>query len=126
MVTLDGQDVFGLAVVCPPPAINPRRDQKANYPGLNGTESLDMGDQGAYSTVSGRLVGADKGAYAAAVIALMSFYDGEAHELTDNDGFTWPAAKMESLEWHDDRGMFDPDLGFTRRYTCRFFHLVLL
>lgn len=125
MALLDGNDIFGQAVHCPPPAINPRRDQKANYPGLNGTESLDMGDQGATSTVTGRIFGANPTLYQLAVTTLLSYYDGNTHDLTDNDGFTWSNVKMESLEWTDDRGLYDPNLGYTRRYTIRFFHLTL-
>lgn len=125
MALLDGLNVFGIGVICPPPSINPRRDQKANYPGLNGTESLDMGDQGAFTTVTGRLYGTDPGSYQAAVSALMAFFDGNVHVLTDNDGFSWPNVKFESIEWGNERGQRDADLGFTRRYTARFFHLTL-
>jgi hypothetical protein len=124
MAALDGDStVFGIGVTCTPPAINPRRDQKANYPALNGTESLDMGDQGAYSTVSGRLTGGGLPALGVAIGNLLAFYDGQAHLLTDNVGLSWPNVKMESIEW--EKGQIDPDNGYSMRFTCRFFHLTL-
>lgn len=127
MAQLDGINVFGIATHCPPPAINPRRDSKANYPGLNGTERLDMGDQGAFTNITGRLYGGPSGGLAglnSAIATLLSYYDGRPHILTDNHGVSWPNVVFESLEW-GERGERDPELGYTIRYTCRFFHLTL-
>lgn len=127
MPALDGNStVFGIATHAGPPAINPRRDSKANYPGLNGTERIDMGDQGAFSTVTGRLFGGASGLAGLnlAISNLLSFYDGKPHVLTDNHGISWANCVLESLEW-GERGERDPNLGYTIRYTVRFFHLTI-
>lgn len=125
MPALDGNTtVFGVAVRMTGLTINPRRDQKANYAGLNGTESIDLGDQGGYTTISGRLYGSTKSDLAAAMTNLIDFYDGNPHVLTDSMGVDFPYVKLENLEWDGDASS-DATLGYTRRYTARFFHLTI-
>lgn len=124
MALLDGNVVFGLAVKCGPPAFNERRLQKASYPALNGMESLDMGDQGAYSTVTGLICGNNPSNYRGAVALLYSYVDGNAHVLTDNDGFSWPNVLVVGIE-PSGRGYTDPVLGYCREFSVRLLHLTL-
>jgi hypothetical protein len=123
VATFNGQNIFGTAVVVMGPNINPRRDQKNNFPGLNGTESLDMGDSGCHTTVQGRLYGASLGDISNAILLLLSYYDGRAYTLVTPEG-TWPNVKLESVQI-ESRGERDPNLGYTRRYTARLFHLTI-
>lgn len=122
--TLDGNAVFGVGVKAPGPSFGEPRLQKGQYPGLLGTEVLTMGDNGAYSTVTGILCGATPGALASALTALRAFYDGAEHVLVDAQGESWPNCIMEAFEPANECG-FDNVFGFTRGYTCRFFHQTL-
>ena len=124
LASFNGQPIFGASVSCLGPAINPRRSQENYYPGVLGVESLDMGDQGAFTTVSGRLYGSTPFALNAARLFFLSFYDGNAYVLVDNLGAVWPNVKLVSFE-PEGRGEPDPDLGYSFRYTARFFHLTL-
>jgi hypothetical protein len=122
--TFDGQSIFGVGVSAPPPSINPRREQRANYPGLDGTESLDLGDEGAFTVVTGRLVGASIDDLQAAFGLLYGYYDGKSYTYVDSVGMSWPNAKVVSIE-PEGMGQVDPDLGFTMKYSLKLFHLTL-
>jgi hypothetical protein len=119
----NGQNIFGVAVTTSGPSINPRRAQDNQYPALNGTESLDMGDSGAFTTVSGRLHGATQGDLSAARLLLLSYYDGAEYVLTLPED-SWPNVKLVSVEW-GPKGDASPDLGYSRTYTARFQHLTI-
>ena len=119
---LDGSAVFGVSTICIGPTSHPRREQKANYPGLDGTERLDMGDQGKVTVITGRLFGATEGDLASAFGNLDSYADGQLHVLTDARGTTWSNVIVGSPE-PEGRGQFTPDLGYTQRYSIQLFHL---
>lgn len=121
---LDGSDVFGLGTKVKGPTAMERRAQNTAYPGLNGIESLDLGDAGMMTEVYGRLFGNNPAALAAAFASLNSFRDGNGHQFTDSDGTVWPDVKLLTVDRTGDK-VRSPD-GCSQTYCAKLFHLTTL
>jgi phage tail tube protein FII len=124
MPFFDGGAIFGGAVEVDGPHLRARRQQRNAYPGLNGIESIDMGDEGMESSVSGRLAGATPLDLTAALNVIRSYVDGNAYVFVDHTGYTWTNVLMIEVTTAG-RGQLDPELGYTQRYTARLFHLTV-
>jgi hypothetical protein len=122
MPFFDGTNIFGAAVKMQT-VDNPRASQENAFPGLSGIESLDQGDRGRFTTVTGLLFGGDPPSQGAAEALFRSYKDGLVYLLTDAYGVSWPFVKLESFE---PQGRVMPLLGvgWYRAYTARFRHLV--
>lgn len=123
LASFNNTDLFGVGVQTRGPSYNPRRAQSNTYPGVNGIEELEMGDDGMFTTVTGMLVGETLSDLNTQRIVLMSYYDGNTYQLVDNYGLTWNNVKMVSLEW-PERGKLTP-AGWIAEYSARFKHLTL-
>lgn len=124
MPLFNGSAVFGVAVEVDGPHLRARRTQRNTYPGLNGIESIDLGDEGMETSVSGRLFGDTPSDLTAALNVLRAYVDGNAYLFTDHTGYTWPNVQMVEVTTAG-RGQIDPELGYTQRYTARLFHLTV-
>lgn len=121
----NSQNIFGVAVTMAT-ADNPRSAQVNAYPGLSGTEELDQGLRGRFTTVSGTLTGSDPGSLDAAEALFRSYNDGSVYVLIDNLGRAWTFVKLESFEPQGRiRVMNAPGGGviYMRTYQSRFKHL---
>ncbi len=88
MTTLDGNNIFGVAVhVSQSP--HPLALQMNEYFGLNGKQTLYGGSRGRVFHVSGVLTAPDLPTLNAFEAELLSFADGLPHTLIDNRGRTW-------------------------------------
>lgn len=103
-------------------APNPPEAQVNAYPGVNGLEVLNLGTRGGTTTLSGRAFGTTAADLATAEGLLRALVNGQVGTLVDTLGVSWPNVRMEECK-PEGRIQFDPDLGYTRRYTARFLHL---
>ena len=122
MPTFNGEAIFGVAVKMAT-ASNPRADQKNAFAGLNGVESLDQGDRGTVTTVSGHLIGIGPAGLNAALMLFRSYRDGRAYALVDNFGNTWPFVKLASFE-PTGKVNRQTDGYCSQAYTATFEHLI--
>jgi hypothetical protein len=122
VASFDGSAIFGGAVKMRTATLK-RATQRAKSPGTQGVESTDLGLEGRYTTVEGRLFGDTPGDLASAKILFDSYNDGRAYTLVDTAGTTWPFVTLEEFE--PELGMSsDPFYGYSVRYRAMFFHLV--
>jgi hypothetical protein len=121
MASFNGENIFGFGVVMQT-AVNPVARQQNAAPGVNGVAEIIQGQRGAYTAVSGRLNAPSPAGLAAAELTFMSYHDGIPYALVDTLGRTWLWVKLESFEPDTAPIVCDPNYGYSRRYTARFFH----
>jgi hypothetical protein len=122
VASFDGNAIFGGAVKMRTATLK-RATQRAKSPGTQGVESTDLGLEGRYTTVEGRLFGSSPGDLAAAKAAFDSYQNNQAYTLVDTAGTEWPFVILEEFE--PELGMSsDPFYGYSVRYRATFFHLV--
>lgn len=104
-------------------ALNPVERQENPFPGLNGVQSLPMGQRGAVTVAHGLLVGSNPANLAFAEALFFSFYDGLAYVLVDTLGRTWNNVVLEGFEPDPTRIRQAPSGAYFREYSARFRHL---
>src|SRR6185437_352564 len=97
MPSFNGVNIFGKCVVMITVS-NPRAEQKNKYPGLSGTERLDQGAMGLFTSVEGIFEVADYASLNAAEALFRSYIDGNAYIFIDNFGNSWFPVKLLSFE----------------------------
>jgi hypothetical protein len=120
MPSFGGFAIFGRSVSMMTET-NPRDEQRNAFPGISGTESLDLGLRLRVTEVSGVLAGVNVGALNTAERTFDSYNDGVARVLVDNFGNTWLHVKLHRFQpvgrvLRDTRGYY-------RHYKATFVHL---
>lgn len=121
MATFGGSDIFGRAVTIVTEDLQLDRQENA-FCGLNGVESLTIGERGLFSTATGLLVGSTSGDLAAAENTFRTYRDGIARTLVDTFGNSWSNVILEAFA-PQGRVRQDAYHGYFRTYTARFRHL---
>lgn len=118
MATYGGIDIFGRAYSIVPGDIQLDR-QENGFPGLNGVESLTLGQRGLMIQVTGTLF--DTGANDLGVIeqAFRSYKDGIARDLVDTLATTFPNVVLESFSPQGMHRQTPAGIRF-RKYTAVF------
>lgn len=122
MPSYDGSLIFGNAVIMTT-ADNPRTSQENAFFGLNGVESLDGGQHGRFTTVTGFLFAPSAPSLNASISLFRSYNDGSAYILVDSFGNAWPDVKMESFEPNPKVRRQGGNGDYWITYTARFKHL---
>ena len=121
MPTYGGSSIFGRSVKFVTEDLNLERQENA-FPGLNGVESLTVGERGLYTNVTGLLVGATASDLGTAESTFRSYRDGIARTLVDSYSASWSNVVLESFN-PQGRIRQDPSYGYLRPYSARFRHL---
>jgi hypothetical protein len=124
MATFNGDFIFGVSTEIQAAVINPRAQQKNGYPGQSGVESLDQGQRGAFTLVSGRLYGVDASTLSQLIQNFRAYHNGRAYTLVDQFGNSWPWVKLESFQ-PEGRILRYPDGACSQKYSARFEHLLI-
>ncbi len=103
MATLDGQNIFGVAVKMKVVS-NPSAIQVVEFFGVDGLFGLYGGRRGLTVAISGVLVALDVGGINAAESAFASFDDGLGHTLLDTRGRSWSNIVFKGDFQPDDQG----------------------
>lgn len=122
MATFNGDPIFGFLKTMTT-VINPRAFQSNAYPAQNGTEELDNGLRGKFTTCAGLLFGDGPAGLAQAEAIFNSYYDGVPYVLVDNLGTSWDFVKLESFT-PTGRVTRDAYNVYRRHYEARFRHLL--
>lgn len=116
MPTFDGSNIFGVAVKCLPG--NPERAEQSNdYPGLDGTETLDQGYRHQDYQISGILVGSDLASLGFAEAQIRSYRDGQLYTFVDEYGNARSNAKLVAFA-PESKIMTAANVGAIRRYSA--------
>lgn len=122
MPSFGGAAIFGRGVSMATQD-NPLERQENAFPGLDGVESLTLGQRGRFTVVTGVLFGALASDLESAEATFRSYNDGVARTLVDSYGGSWDYALLETFE-PQGRIFQDGYYGYGRRYVARFRHLV--
>lgn len=120
--TWNGYAIFGLAVTMTPCVPIPPQQQQAPVAGLHGVPEKPLGERGAISTISGRLHGATPTDLAVAIQRIRSLSRDGLGVLTDGYGVVWPYVRFEDFQFDSTVINDGGGLGYSQRYTVRFFH----
>jgi hypothetical protein len=116
----NGAAIFGAAPVVIP-KVEPLRDQRQTYPGVNGVERIIHGTQGATIQVSGVFV-ADDVTYLGPIEQIWRDLQiaGTTATLIDTAGIEWPDTFLETFEPDEEIKPWIGDTGVSRKYKATF------
>lgn len=120
-MTFGGANIFGRSVSSVT-SFSPRADQKNEFFGLNGLESLDGGTRGGQTVVTGVLVGPSSGDLADAEETFRGYADGLSRTLVDTAGKSFAEVKLVSFEPQGKVRQAGNGI-YLRPYNARFEHL---
>ena len=116
MATLNGLDVFGLAVHAQHLPDDPVI-QENHYFGVSGIQSLYGGQPGRRFRVTGLLPGSSPAGCKASEAALLALGNGVAYTFVDSWGVAWPNVLLEHYV-PDAEGPKSTDWGWVLPYEC--------
>jgi hypothetical protein len=90
------------------------------FPGVDGRESLDLGERGRIITASGLIVGATQGDVASALAIFRSYKDGLAYVLTDQFGVSFSNVKLMRFQPSGRVGYSTTHGAYTYAYEATF------
>jgi hypothetical protein len=119
--TYGGISIFGNSAIITT-SIQPRERQVNGFFGLDGVESLDGGSRGGDTHAQGVLVGTGAFGLAVAESLFYGLADGQARDLVDTIGRTWPNVLLDVYK-PTGRVRMTPGGVLFRSYEARFVHL---
>src|SRR4051794_9750226 len=93
--------------------------QQTSYPGRDGVEDVRFGERGAFTTVTGMLVGSTDDALGAAIATFRGTARWGKCVLVDQFGNGWPFVRLHTFKL-TGRVVRDPGYGCVQDYEARF------
>lgn len=119
MATYGGVNIFGKCLSCQQ-IINPAATQNNEFFGVDGTHSLYGGTRGRVFAIKGAFVGASAGGCLSAESLLLTYIDGRARILVDNQGRAFPNVIMDGRYQADPRGPLPTVFGGLHVWTLQY------
>ena len=102
MATYGGVNVFSLCLSCQR-IVNPAATQNNEFFGVNGTHALYGGTRGSVFAIKGAFIATSRAGCFALEQSLLSYIDGIARLLVDNDGNAYPNVIFDGRYQADPR-----------------------